>query len=318
MIPARGLWYGVPFLMRFRGCRAAVCLLAVLATGCRTAVALDPAVIGDAQTAARVKTALVNDPDLGVRAIEVTVAGGVARLSGRVRSQAERDRAVALAREVPGVTRVESALSLGADAVPSSDPSETPAAPSAEQEAFEVDGSPRLLALGASMGWSRPSGEALRSRTAIGPLIRLGSGRGLGVAIGFDWFKADFMTPDSRGTSVALVNVRPVMAGLSYTFATDRLSVSPGIVGGVAFNSLSITETGAVGGALAVEVDNSLAWRPGVSVWFDASRRLAVNLSAGYVATGLDLTVLDGGRLAKHHTSGSTLMLRGGLAYKVF
>lgn len=304
--------------MRIRGFTAAVSLLAVLAAGCRTAAVLDPAAIGDAQTAARVKTALVNDPDLGVRAIEVTVAGGVARLSGRVRSQVELDRAVALTRAVPGVSRVESALRLGADPASTSDPGETPASPSRVPEAFENEGDPRLLALGASVGWSRPASEALRSRTAIGPLIRLGSGPGLGVAIGFDWFKADIMTPDSRGTSVALVNVRPVMAGLSYTFATDRLSVSPGIVGGVAFNSLSITETGAVGGALAVEVDNSLAWRSGVSVWFDASRRLAVNLSAGYVVTALDLTVLDGGLLAKHHTSGSTLMLRGGLAYKVF
>ena len=295
----------------------AVCLLVVLSAGCRTAAVIDPAVIGDAQTAARVKTALVNDPDLGVRAIEVTVAGGVARLSGRVRSQAELDRAVALAGAVPGVARVESALRLD-DSIATPGPGETPSPASSRLDEFEPDGSPGLLALGASLGWSRPSSEPLRSRAAIGPLIRLGSGRGLGVAIGFDWFKADFMTGDATVPSVAHVTVRPVMAGLSYTFATDRVSVSPGIVGGVAFNSLSITETGAVGGALAVEVKNSLAWRPGVSVWFDVNRRLAANVSTGYVVTAFDLTVLDGGRLAKHRTSGSTLMLRGGLAYKVF
>ena len=303
--------------MRSHALPAAVCLLAVLSAGCRTAAAIDPAVIGDAQTAARVKTALVNDPDLGVRTIEVTVAGGVVRLSGRVRSQAELDRAVVLARAVPGVARVESTLRLDDPAAPP-DPGETPAPTSGGLDAFEPDGSPGLLALGASIGWSRPSSEPLQSRASIGPLIRLGSGRGLGVAIGFDWFKADFMTGDAMVPSVAHVTVRPVMAGLSYTFATDRVSVSPGIVGGVAFNSLSITETGAAGGALAVEVENSLAWRPGVSVWFDVNRRLAANVSAGYVVTAFDLTVLDGGRLAKHHTSGSTLMLRGGLAYKVF
>lgn len=304
--------------MRSRACPAALCLLAVLSAGCHTAAAINPALIGDAQTAARVKTALVNDPDLGVRAIEVTVAGSVVRLSGRVRSQAEVDRAVALAGAVAGVARVESALRLDDPAAPAPR-SETPAPTSSGGlDAVEPDGSPGLLALGASVGWSRPSSEPLQSRAAIGPLIRLGSGRGLGVAIGFDWFKSDFMTGDAMAPSVAHVTVRPVMAGLSYTFATDRVSVSPGIVGGVAFNSLSITETGAVGGALAVEVENSLAWRPGVSVWFDVNRRLAANVSAGYVVTAFDLTVLGGGRLAKHHTSGSTLMLRGGLAYKVF
>jgi hyperosmotically inducible protein len=293
-------------------------VLALLATGCRTAAVIDPAAIGDAQTAARVKTALVNDPDLGVRAIEVTVSRGVARLSGRVRSQAEIDRAVALAGGVPGVSSVESALRLGADPVPGPASTSAPAGLPGEIDAFELETNPGLLAVGASVGWSRPTSEALHSRTSVGPLVRIGSGRGLGVAAGFDWFKADFATSHAQTASVARVTVRPIMAGLSYTFAARRISVSPGVIGGLALNSLTITETGTADHALAVEVDNSLAWRPGVSVWFDASRRVAVNVSAGYLMTGLDLTVLDGGRLSKRHTSGSTVMLRGGLAYKVF
>jgi hypothetical protein len=71
-------------------------------------------------------------------------------------------------------------------------------------------------------------------------------------------------------------------------------------------------------GALAVEVDNSLVWRPGVSVWLDPARRWAVNVTVGYVMTGLDLTLLERGRLSKRRTSGDTLMLRGGVAYKLF
>jgi hypothetical protein len=110
------------------------------------------------------------------------------------------------------------------------------------------------------------------------------------------------------------------MAGLSYTIGGGRVSVSPGVVAGIAFNSVTITDTDAEvpAGALAVGVDNSLAWRPGVSLWIDPSRRVALNLSAGYLMTGFDLTVLDEGRFSKRHTSGNTLMLRAGLVYKLF
>lgn len=292
-------------------------LVLLLGSGCRTV--FDLAAIADAQTAAAVKTALVNDAELGVRAIEVTVSRGIARLSGRVRSRAEVDRAAALVRSVSGVTGIDLALQLGADAAPPAETGPPPVPASApDVDVSEAQTNPGLLAVGASLGVSRPHSDALRSRTTIGPLIRLGSGQGLGVAIAFDWFTSDFTTADADDASFARVHVRPIMAGLSYTFAADRIAVSPGLVAGVAFNSLSITETGAAAGALAVEVDNSLVWRPGVSVWFDPARRWAVNASAGYVMTGLDLTILDAGRLTKRSTSGNTLMLRAGLAYKLF
>lgn len=261
------------------------------------------------------KTALVNDPNLGVRAIEVTVSRGVARLSGRVLSQAEIDRAASIARAVPGVMGVELALRLGAEPEPGGGAAAPLPLPDFEPE---PDAGPRLLAVGASLGVSRPHADALRSRTTIGPLLRLGSSRGLGLAIGFDWFKSDFLTSAAADASFARVSVRPIMAGLAYTFATERVSVSPGVVGGVAFNSLGITDTGTAEGALAVEVDNSLVWRPGVSVWIDPARRWAVNVTVGYVMTGLDLTLLERGRLSKRRTSGDTLMLRGGVAYKLF
>jgi hypothetical protein len=108
------------------------------------------------------------------------------------------------------------------------------------------------------------------------------------------------------------------MAGLSYTFVSDRVSVSPGVVGGLAINSVRITETGAAPGPLAVEVGNSLVWRPAVSVWFDTSRRIAMNISAGYVLTRLELTVLDNGQLSKRDVSGNTMVVRAGLVYKLF
>ncbi|HXH24300.1 MAG TPA: BON domain-containing protein [Vicinamibacterales bacterium] len=293
---------------------AALLLFGALLAGCRTA-AVDPAVIGDAQTAARVKTALVNDPDVGTEAIEVTVIGGVARLTGRVRSQAVADRAVAIARGVEGVSEVRAELLVGAAAAPADDGA---AAPSSRfLDDLEPDPPPGLLAVGASLGWSVPRHVQLDSRTAVGPLIKLGSGRGLGLAVGFDWFTSDVEIAGG-GESPARVHVRPLMAGLSYTVRAGRVSVSPSLVAGYALNSLSITGTGPPGTALVVEVDNSFVWRPGMSAWIDLRRRWAVNASVGYVLTGLHFTVLEANRLVKRPAGGDTLVVHGGLAYKLF
>ena len=61
---------------------------------------------------AKVKTALLNDAVVGARRIDVHAAAGDIILSGRVASEAERDRAVQIARSVDGVTSVSSRLEI--------------------------------------------------------------------------------------------------------------------------------------------------------------------------------------------------------------
>ena len=65
----------------------------------------------DANITTRVKTALLNDPDI-VGQIDVDTADGVVTLSGAVKTAAERDKAIALARKVTGVSDVKSTLQV--------------------------------------------------------------------------------------------------------------------------------------------------------------------------------------------------------------
>jgi hyperosmotically inducible periplasmic protein len=60
----------------------------------------------------RVRTALLNDTQVAANDINVTAVNGVVTLSGRVRSAAERDRAVAVARQTTGVSDVRSELAV--------------------------------------------------------------------------------------------------------------------------------------------------------------------------------------------------------------
>lgn len=299
---------------RFGSQARAACLVGAILLACGCSTAVNPAAIQDAQTAAQIKTSLINDPTLGTRTIEVSVVGGVARLAGVVGTQEEIARAAALARSVQGVREVQLALEVGI-----SEPIPEPRPRGQSQSGTELEVGPddaRLLAVGVSLGWSGPTARSLGSSVGAGPLFRFGSGRGFGPAIAFEWFATEITGLSSEGVT-SRVHVRPLMGGVSYTLGTDRVSLAPSLVGGVAFNSLTVPDTGEARG-IAVEVRNSFIWRPGVSVWIDANRRIAVNLSMGYAFTRLSVTFLEGTELVQRDVSGDTTIVHAGVAYKLF
>jgi len=68
--------------------------------------------IDDTTITTRVKTAMLNDPAVGGLRVDVDTFKGVVTLSGRVKSQGERDQAIGIARTVDGVVEVKDALQI--------------------------------------------------------------------------------------------------------------------------------------------------------------------------------------------------------------
>ena len=68
--------------------------------------------IDDATITARVKTALLNDPQVGGMKIDVDTTLGVVTMSGIVKTRAEEQRAIQLARGIGGVRDVRSTLQV--------------------------------------------------------------------------------------------------------------------------------------------------------------------------------------------------------------
>ena len=87
----------------------ALVLVALVTVACGKTVG---ETIDDTTITTRVKTAMLNDPAVGGLRIDVDTFKGVVTLSGRVKSQTEKDQAVALARMVSGVTQVKDALQV--------------------------------------------------------------------------------------------------------------------------------------------------------------------------------------------------------------
>jgi hyperosmotically inducible periplasmic protein len=68
--------------------------------------------IDDATITTRVKTALLNDPVVGGLRIDVDTFKGVVTLSGRAKTKEEEAKAIALTRQIDGVTDVKSTLQI--------------------------------------------------------------------------------------------------------------------------------------------------------------------------------------------------------------
>jgi len=104
-------------------------------------------------------------------------------------------RAIELARAVEGVADVVSELRVAVPPEPAAaSPPESErsrARPSVETD-DQNDSGPNLLAVGISVRRSMPADGTLDDALRLGPLIRLGSGRGWGPAIGFGWYGAEW------------------------------------------------------------------------------------------------------------------------------
>lgn len=100
----------MPKLSYWKNLALALAIAAPLATiGCGKTVG---EAIDDTTITTRVKTAMLNDPAVGGLRIDVDTFKGVVTLSGRVKSQAEKDQAVGLARTIGGVSEVKDALQI--------------------------------------------------------------------------------------------------------------------------------------------------------------------------------------------------------------
>ena len=82
--------------------------------GAKTAAAANKAgeVLSEGALTAKIKSKMTLDDLVQARTIDVTTSGHVVTVSGTVRSSAERDRAIQLARETAGVTQVIDRLSI--------------------------------------------------------------------------------------------------------------------------------------------------------------------------------------------------------------
>jgi hypothetical protein len=220
---------------------------------------------------------------------------------------------MAIVRSVPGVVAVDSDVQVVAAPPPGAPVIDLP-----EPERDDAEPPARsLLAVGASLTRSDPRSGELAARTAVGPVVRLGSGTGLGVAIAFNWTASRLRDLEASPRTLGVVRVRPIMGGIGYTWTIPHGTVGVSLVGGYSFNSLRLGDI-EPGDVIALQVDNSLAWRPGVSLWYDLGERWALHGFGGYLVVHPRALFLERGELVRRTLNAETPTASVGIAYKLF
>ena len=165
------------------------------------------------------------------------------------------------------------------------------------------------------------------SGVLIEPLWRFGTTEpGWGFHWGLNWYAVDVDRP--IGGSVAQlgeIHIRPIMAGYGYTWNVRRNAITAALLGGFAFNSMSLAPGAADAyrtrvGVQAIDADasNTFVLRPEVAIWHDINRSFGLNVNVGYMLARPDVTVMTSTGAETRTARADQFLIKVGLVYSIF
>ena len=129
------------------------------------------------------------------------------------------------------------------------------------------------------------------------------------------------------------LRVHPLMAGYGYTHTMRRFSIRGAIFGGYAWNSFSLdpaaTElyrrqagpngvSSSTSDSISSSASNTWVIKPEVRLRYDVSRKVGLNVSAGYMVARPELRVRTPLGVETTPISADIFMLKFGVVYSVF
>lgn len=185
------------------------------------------------------------------------------------------------------------------------------------------------FAIGASLTTRAPDETATiaHGSSDLGILWRFGHRtEGWGWNYGFNWFAADLnRSLGGRRVEFGELRVRPLMGGYGYTHLIGRAAITADVLGGYALTSFSLAPSAndvyheRLGARLVrTHVGNTFAMKPEIELWYDVSRKVGLNINAGYVIARPRITVTstignDSGRFRA-----DMFIMKMGIVYSVF
>jgi hypothetical protein len=183
------------------------------------------------------------------------------------------------------------------------------------------------FALGMSVSAKQGTAAGTEGHINPGLLWRFGHGHdGWGWEYGLSWYSADLQQPvDASPTDFGELHVRPFMGGYGYGKRFGRTAVSARLLGGYAITSFDLRPTfddayrHAFGAqTLTTDVSNAFVLKPEVSAWIDMSRKIGLNISAGYLVARPEVTVSSSVGRDVRHIRADMLMFKVGAVYSIF
>jgi hypothetical protein len=165
--------------------------------------------------------------------------------------------------------------------------------------------------IGGSVGGIFTADDDVSAGLAFGVSAGLAPAPGFGPTLGFGWYQGDISLPLSSGgeAEVGRLRVRPLMAGVGYTWVNGRVATSASVNAGISFNSIRVNESirAAFAPDVLVDVDNSFAIRPQFRIEYAAARKAGVYTSVGYFYTDLNAVLQMGPALFEDQWDASSV-----------
>jgi len=175
------------------------------------------------------------------------------------------------------------------------------------------------ISIGGSVTVNLTTDSDVASVTTYGPLVRLTPRRGWRVAGALNWFTADLENPAGGGGDFASLRARPLMGGVSYTIGSGPVMTSFSIVGGPSFNKAKFRGSYVPGVGESIDVDTSVAIRPGAAVTWSLKPRFGIVWFAGYLINRPDVVYRDSlGQEIRDRWKADAVVLSVGAVYSVF
>jgi hypothetical protein len=148
----------------------------------------------------------------------------------------------------------------------------------------------RRAGIGGSVGGIFPFDDDVTVGTAFGVNAGLAPAPGFGPTIGFGWYSGDLTLSGISGSAeVGDLRVRPLMAGVGYTWVKGKLATGVSINAGISFNSIRLNDQYRTffgpGTEVRVDASNSFAARPQLRFEYAVARKVGVYTSLGYFFT---------------------------------
>lgn len=153
------------------------------------------------------------------------------------------------------------------------------------------------VGIGGSVGGFLPFDDDVDTGAVLGVNAGLAPAHGFGPTLGFGWYQGDLTLSGAAGDrEVGRLRVRPLMAGVGYTWVRGRVATGVSVNAGISFNSVRLNDRHRTafgpGTEVRIDVSNSFAVRPQLRVEYTVARKVGVFSTAGYFFTEFD-NVID-------------------------
>lgn len=183
------------------------------------------------------------------------------------------------------------------------------------------------FALGAGVTAPAPGDSSVHGNTTLGPLWRVGHDKnGWGWQWGLTWFSTGIdRVVGSSNTDLGELKVRPVMVGYGYSWVRGRTTFIADGLAGYAFTTIAMTSSASdayrdrLGARSATATaSNPFVVKPEVAFWYDLSKKVGLNVTAGYIVARPTVTVSSSAGDDARRVRADVFVVTAGVVYSIF